>query len=165
MSKINTLLITFSVLQYFSLICESIPPTLTPVVTVHKCCSANQYVLDNVTHTVCQNITNPEESWIARFESEPEEPPKIKLITTTLTCKTTTPWRVDDLPSTCDSLVLLKDGKLRHVVYQEDGGESCRENEVDKHQWDFSLMEYCIDKVRDTNGLHKTLVTRTRKSS
>lgn len=146
MFKISTLLIVFSVVQYFPTYCVSIPTTIPPMVTIHKCCAANQYLLDYETHSVCQNITNSEESWVARFETEPEEFPKIKLITSPLTCKTTTPWRVDDLPSTCDSLVLLKDGRLRHVVYQ-DIGESCRENEADKQQWDFSLTEYCIDRV------------------
>ncbi|XP_065206035.1 probable G-protein coupled receptor Mth-like 5 [Planococcus citri] len=147
MFKMHTLLTVLSVVSLFLSYCVSIPPSIAPVVNVHKCCPANQYVLDNITHSVCQNLTNSEESWVARFEDDPEDPPKIKLITNPLICKTITPWRVDDLPSSCDRLLLLRDGRLRHIVHQEDAEESCRENEDDKQQWDFSLTEYCIDKV------------------
>lgn len=145
MFKLHTILIVLLV-QSFIAFCGNIPPIPVPLVTVHKCCPQHQYMLDYVSEIRCKNITNETARWEPIFEDQ-GIPTSSRLIIGIPACQTTTRWRVDDIKTSCDRLVLLKDGKLRHIAYQEDSAESCRENEAEKHQWDFPYNEYCIDNV------------------
>lgn len=154
MIRLNAILIVFLLVQNFIAYCGNIPPTPVPLITVHKCCPQFQYMLDEGGELRCQNTTNQTEHWTPTFENE-ESPPSYKLIFGIPTCKATYPWRVDDIRQSCDKLVLLKDGKLRHTVYPDERTESCddEENEAPKENWDFAFNEYCIDKVRITKNI------------
>lgn len=147
MIKVNAILILFLLVLNFIAFCDNIPPPPKSFVTVHKCCPSNQYLLDYVSDIKCHNVTNQTGPWEPKFEEVQGGSTSYKLVTGIPVCQTTTRWRVDDIEATCDRLVLLKDGKLRHITYHEGMPESCSENEADKQLWDFTQTDYCIDKV------------------
>lgn len=153
MKEVQTILpVLFVIIEYLPLL-HGIPPTPIPSTYIRKCCEKNKFIVN----TDCQRIEqNHTDIWSPFFQdAETLEPVTVsyRMLYGFPDCQSRQQWKVFNDTRSCDKLVLLKDGKLRHYVYAnlEDSSKQCNDEEIEKlekESYDYAFTDYCVDNVR-----------------
>ena len=148
--KIANVIIS-SLVQHL-VVCGSIPPPpISERVVVGKCCPEHQY-LNHALDCINENFSNDTVPWSPLFTDptgKEKMNPFFQLRIGIPICGSTAPWPVyqyDD-ENSCDKLVLLADGTLRHYALEHQYFKC--EDEVTENTFhqDYNVSQYCIDRV------------------
>lgn len=155
MVKMKPSIVIFSLIQHL-VICGSIPPPPLPEIEISKCCDDSEYLyMSDIPRCERDNKISP---WKPIFidPMNKEQPQVIISYQSKIgkpKCQSREPWPVLDYVGSCDKLILMPNGKLRHYVFEsQDEMRSCSEELESENLFvDFNTTDYCIDQVSILN--------------
>lgn len=144
--------IIFSLVQHL-VVCGNIPPPPTSdQINVRKCCP-NHYYLNHVSDCVEEHIDNNTVPWTPRFSDTTRRKTANVyygfIFDGIPNCRSMDPWPVYDDEKSCDKLILLADGTLRHYTLDpQDSTFQCKDEVTEETRYqDYNISDYCIDRV------------------
>lgn len=150
MCSLKTSLIIYSLVQQLVGYGSIPPPPVIQKVEIRKCCRENEFIPSDTVR--CSKVSLNETSlWNPKFT----EPVNKELISLqyhgTLACQSQEPTKAFQYSGSCDKLILLPDGKLRHYVLESrDKALNCKDEINDDtvaEYMDYNVSDYCIDMV------------------
>lgn len=155
MYAIRAAIIVYSLVQQLA-VCGSIPPPpISERIEIRKCCSEYEFMSPD-TYNCSKNGVN-QTSWKPVF-TDPlgGEGTSVQyhMSIGIPVCQSRQPWVVFQYNGSCDKLILLPDGKLRHYLLKnQDNSQNCNDETDDDTAFvDYNVNDYCIDKVRIGTG-------------